>query len=149
MSASTRVLGDAELARKLTEAKDAAKVVLEAAALAGAEVVRKAAVVRAPGPGIVMVIAARRKTFAEAAVGPEKKKWYYRLLESGVKAHEIEVRRAPVLVFEGLGGKVRTPLVHHPGFSPRPFLRPALDENEDGVVREMGEEFKAAIMEVA
>ena len=51
----------------------------------------------------------------------------------------------PNLVFEGTneweGQIIHTPLVHHPGVKPRPFLTPAVQANRQRIKQLMGEEF--------
>lgn len=47
-------------------------------------------------------------------------------LEYGTGPHIIKPRTGRVLKFRGRDGTVYTALVHHPGTSPRPFLRPAM-----------------------
>lgn len=51
----------------------------------------------------------------------------------------------PNLVFEGTnewaGQIILTPIVHHPGVSPRPFLTPAVQKNKERIKQMLGEEF--------
>jgi len=44
-------------------------------------------------------------------------------VEYGTRPHEIHPVRARVLAFEVAGKMVFTPIVHHPGTKPNPFIR--------------------------
>jgi HK97 gp10 family phage protein len=55
-------------------------------------------------------------------------------LETGTAPHVIEAVKAKALGDKGQFGKV----VHHPGYAPRPFLRPAIHNNVQRVVNAMG-----------
>ena len=55
-----------------------------------------------------------------------KKAYYAHMVERGVKAHLI---KGPVI----FGGVVYQN-IHHPGFTPRPFMRPAFDSTGQQVV---------------
>jgi hypothetical protein len=54
-------------------------------------------------------------------------------------------KNAPYLVFMGTnkfaGHLVETPIVHHPGVAPRPFLTPAVQDNKARIKQLLGEEF--------
>lgn len=101
---------------------------------AGGEVVRAAANAKAPGPHVVMQ---RDKqiveTLATVSIGPDKAHWYYRFAETGAQPHEISPRtrkRLRAVKFTS-GGEVEfARVVAHPGMGARPFLRPAILENE-------------------
>lgn len=71
-----------------------------------------------------------------------KKAWYARLIEfTGAKAHEIRPKNKKSLFFAGLAREQ----VQHPGFKPRPFLRPALDARAVDAVVACAEYVKARL----
>jgi HK97 gp10 family phage protein len=49
--------------------------------------------------------------------------WYAHLVEFGTRAHTEHAHRGGAMRF----GSVVTQVVHHPGTSPQPFMRPAAD----------------------
>lgn len=53
---------------------------------------------------------------------------------TGTKPHDIVPVRAKALHWVSGGQDFFAKRVHHPGFPPRPFLRPALDERRDSIV---------------
>jgi HK97 gp10 family phage protein len=55
-------------------------------------------------------------------------------LETGIRPHTITAKKAKSLGNKGQFGKS----VQHPGYAPRPFLRPALDNNVQRVINAMG-----------
>ena len=57
----------------------------------------------------------------EAVIGPTVPYAVY--IEYGTRPHEIHPVRARVLAFEVAGKMVFTPIVHHPGTKPNPFIR--------------------------
>jgi len=57
----------------------------------------------------------------EAIIGPTVPYAVY--VEYGTAPHEIRPVRAKVLAFEVAGKMVFTPIVHHPGTKPNPFVR--------------------------
>lgn len=123
--------------------------VLEDATRAGAMVIESAADAAAPGPYIEIETQKKTSSFCEVAIGPDKDHWFYRFFESGVQPHEISASTAGALVFEGSSGLVVTAQVSHTGMAARPFLRPAVDENESRVVDAAGDVLSRAIDAVA
>lgn len=124
-----------ELRRKL--GKLAASVQREAlgrALMAGGEVIEAAANAKAPGPNIHAEIDKElTPTLAAVSVGPDKRHWYYQFAETGAQPHEIGPKRRSQLKairFSGAQGDVFARVVSHPGAPARPFLRPAIVENE-------------------
>jgi hypothetical protein len=57
------------------------------------------------------------------------------IFEKGAKAHPINARNVPNLIFEGTnafaGQIIKTPHVDHPGMRARPFLQPAKDSTRE------------------
>lgn len=49
---------------------------------------------------------------------------------TGAKPHDIKPKRRKSLFIAGMFGEI----VHHPGFRPRPFMRPALDGQSQNAV---------------
>ncbi len=58
---------------------------------------------------------------------------YARFVEEGTRPHEIRPINGRVLVFQVRGKTVFTPLVHHPGTKPNPFMHRAADETRGRV----------------
>lgn len=111
---------------------------LDAAAEAGAAVLRNAANEAAPGPHIIVARGEGGDDDGRSAVtyeiGPDEQHWYYRYLETGVGPHEIvpSARRA-LMIDESIRARAM-----HPGMTARPFLRPALDTRRDAALRAAG-----------
>lgn len=121
------LLGDRELVEKLKHLGDeVAGQILAEAAEKGAEVVRAAASSKAPrrtgklSQNIGAEVTTSAGNLAEVSVGPLKEAFYGMFLERGTKK-----------------------------MAARPFLRPALDENEGAVKREVEDRVKAAVRRVA
>ena len=53
---------------------------------------------------------------------------YIRLVEEGTRPHEIRPINGRLLAFKANGKMVFTPLVHHPGTKPNPFIHRAVEE---------------------
>lgn len=57
------------------------------------------------------------------------------VFEKGAKAHAIDARNAPNLIFNGTndwaGQVIVVPHVDHPGMKKRPFIKPAKDSTHD------------------
>lgn len=137
-----RIEGGEELLRKLQQMGVDVKGALEAAALEGAEEIRRPANQDAPGPHIVAEVVEADKKGCMVDIGPDKDRWYYRFIELGAQAHEIT--GAP-LAFEGKEGTVITGRVGHPGMAARPFLRPAFDRHKDDAEKAVGERLRKVI----
>lgn len=68
--------------------------------------------------------------------------YYAHLIEfTGAKPHIIKSRDGKPLSFNGRAYKS----VNHPGFSPHPFLRPALDANELAVIGLIDQQIETAL----
>jgi HK97 gp10 family phage protein len=116
--------------------KAARKEIMEAAVLAGAEIVKDEANQHAPGPHIEVALDKVTDTNAIAKVGPDNEHWQYRFAELGATPHEIT--GAP-LVFQGRAGLIVTGSVSHPGRAARPFLRPAMESKSREVQQTMAD----------
>jgi HK97 gp10 family phage protein len=112
--------------RELAALADAVQAQVPAAVDAAAEVIREAAAAMAPGPEIGRTPAIPTATGAEARVGPEKDRWYYKFFETGTQAGTRTSRRG-MFTFTVGGRFVRVRSINHPGLVARPFLRPAGD----------------------
>jgi len=144
---SVKIDGMDELLVKLRRLGDSAEKYVELATKIGAEFIRDEAIGRAPGPEIHDVMAQRTASSATAYIGPDRKHWYYQFFETGAGGHEIKGNQ--YLAFVGNQGLVITKSVQHPGVSAAPFLRPAIQGNQNEITRRMGAAFKRAIDEVA
>jgi HK97 gp10 family phage protein len=58
---------------------------------------------------------------------------YAKAVVEGTAPHEIRPANGRVLVFMVAGKKVFTPIVHHPGTKPNPFMKNALKEAQSKV----------------
>lgn len=138
--------GERELIQRLQRIGVSVGKIVEAATLAGAEVVRREASSRAPGPFIGAETTQRSGSQAVVDVGPDKKHWYYRFSESGSKSHIIRPKRKKALAFSGdHGERIVRRQVRHPGYPARPFLQPAMDAKRDEASKVMGDQFKKAL----
>lgn len=140
------------------------KEIIEEALLAGGTVIHDAASAAAPGPGVVLEIVGGRSLRKRidpkmervvksngkfAAIGPDKKHWYYRFSEFGAKPHDI-AGKGKMLYFQGADGEVFVARAKQTGGVPkRPFLRPAVDNNGTKAVQEMGVVLKREIEKAA
>ena len=149
MRVTVKVEGGEELQRKLRRLKGEVNAALDDAAMAGAEVIRRAANSRAPGPHVEAEIVERTKLGAEVNIGPDEEHWYYRFAETGATAHEEKPLNREALAFLGEGGDKVVTSVDHPGHPADPFLRPAIDGNVDEANRAVGERLRQAIEGVA
>lgn len=137
--------GGEELIRKLRGLAVDAGLALEKAVESGAKIVQTAADGAAPGPNIKQEITLKTPSKVEACIGPDKAHWYYRFVETGAGAHGISAKKAGAIAFEGNQGLVITKSVAHTGMAARPFLRPALDNNQTQVRDAVGDEIKRTI----
>lgn len=140
------------------------KEIIEEALTAGGTIIHDAADAAAPGPGVVLEIVGGRSLRKRidpklervvksngkfAAIGPDKKHWYYRFYEFGAKPHDI-AGKGKMLRFEGPDGEVFVARARQTGGVPkRPFLRPAVDGNGDRAVQAMGAVLKREIEKAA
>ncbi len=58
---------------------------------------------------------------------------YARVVVEGSAPHEIRPANGEVLVFMVAGKKIFTPIVHHPGTKPNPFMQNAFEEAQSKV----------------
>lgn len=130
------------------------KEVVEAALLAGGAIIHAAAEARAPGKLEMVIVGGRslrKKVDARlaevvrangkfVAIGPSKKKWFYRFFEFGATVHDIRPKRGRAIAFTGDDGKVIRGYANRTGgVRMRPFMRPAVDGQGDAAVKAMGE----------
>lgn len=115
---------------------DAAKA-LRPAVEAGAIVIKDRALDRAPGPEIDTAPDEKSAQSVTFNIGPLATHWYYRFFETGTAPHEITPRAKKALAFGGPGAEKFSARAQHQGQPAEPFLRPAIDDNQ--------EEIKAAI----
>jgi HK97 gp10 family phage protein len=116
--------------------------ILREAALRGARVIVDAANERAPGPHNASEVKKDSAERVEVDIGPDEDHWYYRFFETGAGRHEIT--GDPLAWGEGAEDVV-TGRVLHPGMAARPFLRPAVDENEGKTADAVGQVLRGAI----
>lgn len=89
--------------------------------------------------------AKRGRVEAKAKAGG-KKAWYAAIVEFGAAPHIIKGKGGKMLKFTGRDGrKVEIAQVSHPGFKPRPYLRPALDAKAKQSIVEVGNYIKARL----
>lgn len=138
--------GGEELVAALQRLDLTVKRELRSAGLAGADVIKRVANARAPGPHIETAVSQSTGSKVVVDIGPDATHWFYRFHETGAAAHEIQ--GAALLAFEGRDGTVITPRVSHPGMPASPFLRPAFDEKKDAARDAMGDALRARIAEV-
>lgn len=119
--------------------------VTPAALLDGAEVVQTAANREAPGPYIVVGEVEKRGKGHEVAIGPDDEHWYWRFLETGTAPHFIEAYSARALRMGSTGAEYFARSADHPGHAARPFLRPAIDENEKPITDAVGARYKRVL----
>lgn len=140
---TVKLVGTDRLLRKLRDLGDGMAEALEAATQTGALVVQNAAKEKAPyrtgtlRRSIHMETTKRTRDEVEVAVGTDLE--YAAIHEFG---GTITPKTAKKLHFFVDGEEVFADEVQIPA---RPYLRPALDENKDKVVEEIGAALKAAI----
>lgn len=125
-----------------------ARRILSRAVYAGATVVRDDARARAPvktgklRKSIKIKSAKSRRGTIEKVFRVYVAAYYGHMVERGTKAHRITRVNAKALK---IGRNYRVE-VDHPGIvSPKPFLRPALDENTRSIVDAMRDKLRAGI----
>jgi len=146
MKAEFKIEGDQELKAILAKIGKGLLESVEAATAKGAEVAVQAAKQRAPGPFIEAEVMKVEKGKAEIKIGPDKAHWYYIFTETGASRHEIDGHVRKALKFSYGGEEVILKSVRHPGMAASPFLRPALEENQERIKAVMGEEFVRRIL---
>ena len=147
---SVRIEGGEELKARLERLEAAARQrALEAAAKAGAEVIRDDANRRAPGPHVVAEVVKASDAAVEVGIGPDKDHWYYQFFETGAGRHPIGPESKKAIRFPGAEGQEMVRFgVTHPGMAASPFLRPALDGQTARAVRALGQELGKSIERV-
>jgi hypothetical protein len=88
-----------------------------------------------------------RKSTVEVFAGPVHSRKGH-LTEFGTAPHTIRARatnKGGKMVFYVDGRIVASPIVHHPGTPPRPFVRPAWDEEAPGLPMSVGADLFAEI----
>lgn len=124
---------------------------LTAATRAGAVPVRDEAKRLAPRDtgnlrrSITIRVNKRSRTGITMSIGFLKRAWYGALVELGVAPHEIRSDTS----MAGDDGTFYGKAVRHPGHGPRPFLRPALDNQGDEAIRRMKARLFAEIEKIA
>lgn len=139
------IAGDEELKAKLKRMGQAVVHINRDAALAAANVIENAAEPNAPGPHVEIELVKADENRAEVNIGPDKEHWYYQFFETGATQHEITPHAKRVLAFEGRHGLVITKKVKHPGIPAKPFLRPAMQNQQDEARETAGRVFRQAI----
>lgn len=138
-SSSFTLEGADELIQMIQKLGDiAAGAAVMEAVIEGGKVMEDEIESRAPGPNIITFPDARsiKRGYAGVMIGPDKEHWYYRFLETGATAHEIEPSMKQALLLAG-GGEV-VARVDHPGMAANPFMRPGFDASEEKVKAEIG-----------
>jgi HK97 gp10 family phage protein len=113
---------------------------------AGAKVIqaeaerRASALSKRGGKAVKIQVKARDRNSVTASIGPSKKKFYLRYLETGTQPHAITIRRRG-------GVPIRAYTLHHPGHAARPWLRPAFDATTTAAAAAVGEELRKCIEE--
>lgn len=140
-------------ALKLLERVDR-KEVIEAALMAGGEIIHAAAEAKAPGKLELVIVGGRslrKKVDAKlaqivkangkfAAIGPSLDKWYYRFFEFGATKHDIKPYKGRAISFKGRDGMVFRGFAKNTGgVRMRPFMRPAVDNQGANAIKALGE----------
>jgi len=142
---SIKVEGIDEVVRELERRQGNLREALEAIVLAGGEVIRQAAISRSDGKiaaNMTKEPISKSAKRIEVGIGPSRREWYARLIETGTGAHTVKRKRAKALNIGQMGFRA---LMQHPGMKARPFLRPALDENGDAAQAAIADEAKKAL----
>ena len=143
------IIGGPQLARTLHRLGVDVDKVLEAAVVAGAQIVERAAEPQAPGPHIEIGDPERDGSGVAVEIGPDRTHWYYKFPETGAVPHPIEARDSNVLRLFGRSGPEFRRRVAHPGRPAAPFLRPALDQNERPIQMAVGDQLRVPIRRIA
>lgn len=135
--------GDEELLENLNALLEVMNYAIVEAGLGGGEILLDAATARAPGPNLAMQIEEVDQEHVEVRIGPDDEHWYYRFFEFGAQPHEINVENRAALRFGAEA--IFAASGEHPGTPAQPFLRPALDEKQDEVLKKMAQIYWARI----
>lgn len=141
MSIKVELVGADELERAIKRLGDDASRVLAAAFEAAAVVLVEAIKPNAPGDQIAHDVIEQTPARVEVDVGPTREAWHYRFFETGVQPHEVTPTTARALRIGDRFAARATP----GGFAARPFMRPAIDENQSQVEAAAGEVLREAI----
>jgi HK97 gp10 family phage protein len=90
------------------------------------------------GKATKIAISSKSRGSVTGKLGPSKKKFYLRFLETGARPHIIPQ------TYVRLGRTVRRRL-RHPGMAARPWLRPAFDESTTAARQAFGAAMRQAI----
>lgn len=139
------VIGGKELQKALSERLSDLEKGLETIARAGADPIRAEAVRRAPKRTRNLAEHIEQETLESkddiviVGVGPDDKEAFYgRFVELGTTEHEVGPEQAQALQIEDEFAAGANPA----GATPRPYLRPALDEKHKQATEEMAREVK-------
>lgn len=140
-------IDDAEVQAALAQMDAAVVDVLESALEAGAKVALTAALRRAPGQHVIYEVdqKQRAKRSLWINLGPDKKHWFYQFYELGWRAHTIKAKKKKFLKFEGREALIFLKSANIPAGAARPFLRPALDENQETIKAAVGEALRSRL----
>lgn len=140
-----KIEGANEIARELHRRRLNVESGLEEILHAAGGVIQEAAAanVRATSQSVADEMARatmeKRPDRVVVGVGPTENHWHSHMIEFGARAHRITAKNRKALQF--INGTFRRS-VQHPGFAPRPFLRPALDTRKDEAQAVAAREFK-------
>lgn len=144
-----KIVGEAEMAKRLAALGASAGAPLDAAVRAGALIVQNAAKQRVPKrtrtlSRSIMTEVERQGDEVVAHIGPTVEYGRYVELGTGKYAVGGNGRQTP-WVYRGPGGKFFTTS----GQRPQPYMRPALDENRARAVKEIARVFGSLIARAA
>lgn len=88
--------------------------------------------------GLVISTSTRRGVAKASIKAKGKHDYIAKFVEFGTTAHSIAAKAGGSLFFRGLFAK----LVHHPGAKPKPFMRPALDQQSGAAIAATAEYIK-------
>jgi HK97 gp10 family phage protein len=141
MGIQYRMTGLKELLAKLEALPPKlAKRVIRPALQAGAEIIQQEMGILAPREtgflttNIAVSVVVHNDLAAEAHIGPDKAAWYGKFAELGTAPHTETSKN----------GKTWS----HPGESPRPFMRPAIESKGGEAVQAMADEIRDGLKDV-
>lgn len=144
--------GGEELKRQIERLGRASREAMVEACEAGGKVIRDEARRILGSDDVEMRVSHQTEKLTEVEIGPPAKKWRLQFLETGAAGHKIKARKEPAMMFYSTPAKtnlVVTGGVQHPGMQARPFLRPAVDTQENQAKDRLGEVLREAIEAVA
>lgn len=163
ITSKSLVSGSQQLEKALAALAEAARGEMAKAMLkSGAKVVQKYANKSAPRPEIeVDDVDDAGGMNKSIGIGLPGKKWRWRFAEYGVQPFEVDLAKGRTTRTSGSGRKVKsskkamrfvdggavvfTKRIKRGGIPAKPFLRPAIDENEDEILDEMAKVAQARI----